>query len=659
MRIWAHRGCSQRYPENTLLAFKKALEIKGLSGIELDIQLTRDGHMVVIHDEKVDRTTYGSGMVKDFTLKEIQSLKIKTSYGEDTLPEIVNNPKLLRIPTIEEVLELLKDRMLDESDDFRLNIELKNSIVRYEGMEEKIVALAKKMGLEKRIVYSTFYARSLQVLHSLGTESELGMLDKKASDCMYKAKSNEGVTAIHPFWRAMDLSKIEIENEMAPVAVRAWLTGHLYPELPTGTKLDLAQYEELGITDMFLNEPEAYLIEKTETKREALKEMKTEDTFSINDGPAFSFANHSKLLKHLDGDESVEISYTDIMDELEKKMEKEGEGANPFFTLEELFEYGFKTRNGKVSGIRIPLYSLTPEFLFLAIIQAEMAGGRYIVLETLNESSFEHLDGLVEELSEIIREKNINIYIELGAKKTKNGKYLCSAFSDTRNLISHIKSYNKISDSNLFGLAIDIGIANLIVKNFRSIAEEAGSLIKLIHANDNDGFTDQKQMIMTFSKGSGKPTTDWFGIIGSLVKNDFDGDIVFNMDGLWNTVPDGLLKSMLKLTKNIQKEWSEQFQIKKRISGNSKLILFGTGPMMVNFAQTFGTLKLPLFLVDRNPQTWGMNIAGIQIYEPEAILNVPKEERCVYICNVFYDECKAILDELNVEYFCYNDNYFM
>lgn len=62
MKIWAHRGCSQRYPENTMLAFEKAAELKGLTGIELDIQLTKDGEIVVIHDERVDRTTEGTGM---------------------------------------------------------------------------------------------------------------------------------------------------------------------------------------------------------------------------------------------------------------------------------------------------------------------------------------------------------------------------------------------------------------------------------------------------------------------------------------------------------------------------------------------------------------------------------------------------------------------
>ena len=70
MKLWAHRGCSQRYPENTLLAFEKAAQLQELVGIELDIQLTKDGQIVVIHDEKVDRTTDGSGWVRDFTLAE-------------------------------------------------------------------------------------------------------------------------------------------------------------------------------------------------------------------------------------------------------------------------------------------------------------------------------------------------------------------------------------------------------------------------------------------------------------------------------------------------------------------------------------------------------------------------------------------------------------
>ena len=69
MNIWAHRGLSGLYPENTIQAFKEACQYD-ITGIELDIQMTKDGSMVVIHDEKVNRTTDGKGYVKDLTLEE-------------------------------------------------------------------------------------------------------------------------------------------------------------------------------------------------------------------------------------------------------------------------------------------------------------------------------------------------------------------------------------------------------------------------------------------------------------------------------------------------------------------------------------------------------------------------------------------------------------
>ena len=82
MKIWAHRGCSQNYPENTIVAFEKAAELKNLEGIELDIQLTKDGHMVVFHDDRVDRTTDGIGEIKQYTLDELKKLNINAGNGK-------------------------------------------------------------------------------------------------------------------------------------------------------------------------------------------------------------------------------------------------------------------------------------------------------------------------------------------------------------------------------------------------------------------------------------------------------------------------------------------------------------------------------------------------------------------------------------------------
>lgn len=241
MKIWAHRGCSQRYPENTLLAFEKAIEVKGLEGIELDIQLTRDGELVVIHDERVDRTTEGIGFVKDYTLSELKKLHI---YAGDSPGQ--------KIPSMEEVLDLMGGK---RKAGMKLNIELKTGNFPYQGIEEKIVDLVHKKGLERSVVYSSFYAKTLENVHQLDTDAELGILDTRVSDCMYKQKGCEGVSALHPFFRGMDLPAERLRG----YAVRAYLSGHLFPEKPTGGILDLGLLEGQGITDVFLNEPEKYL----------------------------------------------------------------------------------------------------------------------------------------------------------------------------------------------------------------------------------------------------------------------------------------------------------------------------------------------------------------------------------------------------------------
>ena len=241
MKVWAHRGCSQMYPENTLLAFEKAMKVKGLEGIELDIQLTKDGELVVIHDERIDRTTEGIGFVRDYTLSKLKRFHI---YADD-------NPSQ-SIPSMEEVFDLIEGKL---KTGMKLNIELKTSVFPYPKIEEKIVELVHKRGLEKSVVYSSFYAKSLENVHRLDSDAELGILDSKVSDCMYKQKGCEGVRALHPFWRGMDLSVERLKG----YTVRAWLSGHLYPEKPTGGILDLGILENQGITDVFLNEPEKYL----------------------------------------------------------------------------------------------------------------------------------------------------------------------------------------------------------------------------------------------------------------------------------------------------------------------------------------------------------------------------------------------------------------
>lgn len=241
MKIWAHRGCSQRYPENTLTAFDRAMSLSGLTGIELDIQLTKDGEIVVFHDEKVNRTTNGIGDLKSFSLWELKKLQIDAGNGQ-----------IERIPTIEEVFDLLEGAL---KQGLLLNVELKNSIYPYKGMEERIIDIVYRRGVQNSIVYSSFYARSLEKIKKMDSCAKIGVLDEKVSDCIYKMKGGCGADALHPYWKGMDLSPKDLRG----MTVRAWFGGHLYPDKPTGTRLDLQKLEEKGITDVFINEPEVYL----------------------------------------------------------------------------------------------------------------------------------------------------------------------------------------------------------------------------------------------------------------------------------------------------------------------------------------------------------------------------------------------------------------
>lgn len=251
------------YPENTITAFAHAIEIGGLTGIELDIQMTKDGEIVVIHDERVNRTTDGTGYVKNYTYAELRKLSIETEGGQKE-----------KVPSIHEVLDLLQDSM---AEGLLLNIELKNSVIPYAGMEEKIMELIARRNLCSQVVYSSFYTMSLDRIRRIDPEASIGVLDTMVSDCLYKKrgcfgwdlaeekdimptekshKRNCEDVALHSYWKGMDLSS----EQLAGQTVRAWFGGHLYPEKPTGTRLDLKKLEDMGITDVFLNEPEVYLM---------------------------------------------------------------------------------------------------------------------------------------------------------------------------------------------------------------------------------------------------------------------------------------------------------------------------------------------------------------------------------------------------------------
>ncbi len=207
MEIWAHRGASARQPENTIAAFTAAMEA-GADGVELDVQLTADGVPVVIHDEKVDRTHDGTGWVSGFTLAQLQNLQ--------SLIKPKGNPMVTRIPSLAEALDLLTVGAQ------LINIELKNSVKPYKGLENKILALVRERNLADRVVLSSFNHYSLQRLRERGWTGELAAVHDGMLREPWRYFRELDVQAVHPPRHVLMVPGFVTRAHRAGFKVRVW-----------------------------------------------------------------------------------------------------------------------------------------------------------------------------------------------------------------------------------------------------------------------------------------------------------------------------------------------------------------------------------------------------------------------------------------------------
>lgn len=205
-KIWAHRGASGYAPENTLEAFSLAVEQKA-DGVELDVQLTKDGQLVVIHDETINRVSNHQGYVKDFEFDELRSI-----YVNRPIPGY----KKVSIPTLKEVYELLKGTELT------INVELKTSMIWYPQIEEKVLSLTKEMGLLERVIFSSFNHYSIKKVKDLEPNAKTGIL---YSDVLYQPTAYcqvIGADALHPFYYHRFMNPIFEEYLNSKIPIHVW-----------------------------------------------------------------------------------------------------------------------------------------------------------------------------------------------------------------------------------------------------------------------------------------------------------------------------------------------------------------------------------------------------------------------------------------------------
>jgi glycerophosphoryl diester phosphodiesterase len=190
--ITGHRGARGLAPENTLAAFQVAADLK-IDGVEFDVQRTTDGHLIVFHDETVERITDGEGDVKTMTLAQIKALDAGIKFASSCRGE--------RIPTLRETFDLL------QKTDLLLFVELKDPF-KFPGMEADVIALIREYGLSERCQIRSFYHPSLMVCFQLAPEIPISELwyerlpgDEetlfKTVDILHSLYTPEGLAHIH------------------------------------------------------------------------------------------------------------------------------------------------------------------------------------------------------------------------------------------------------------------------------------------------------------------------------------------------------------------------------------------------------------------------------------------------------------------------------
>jgi glycerophosphoryl diester phosphodiesterase len=231
----AHRGLSRRFPENTLAAFKGAIDA-GAQMIELDVTLSRDRQLVVIHDETVDRTTNGTGPVNTVTLQQL----IQLDAGSWFDPKFGDE----RLPTLSQVLETVKGHLM-------VNIEIKPEAFEpsdaTDSVERQVLALVCKYEMMDEVLISSFHWPVLERLRILSPDISLGLLSETTADQSLLAWSRRiDAFSWHPDFRIVTRPQVEVLHGLGL---------QIFP-YTVGGKMNTSELVNAGVDGLIVDDPD-------------------------------------------------------------------------------------------------------------------------------------------------------------------------------------------------------------------------------------------------------------------------------------------------------------------------------------------------------------------------------------------------------------------
>jgi glycerophosphoryl diester phosphodiesterase len=236
-KIYGHRGASEYAPENSMEAFQLAYDM-GADGIEFDVQMTKDGHLVVIHDEEISRVSDGNGYVKDLSLEEIRQFNFnRTHPGFDEI----------KAPLLEEVLDQFSQKKSKSNSEFLLNIELKNSVFSYQGMEEKILKIVKDKKVFERTLFSSFSHSSMLKLRDIETEAKVAFLYCDGIMDIADYAERYKVYSVNPAWYHMNNKEVFDNLRERGIEVNIWTVN---------SGKEIRRFCDMGVNGIITNKPD-------------------------------------------------------------------------------------------------------------------------------------------------------------------------------------------------------------------------------------------------------------------------------------------------------------------------------------------------------------------------------------------------------------------